>query len=1843
MISLPGYTITGKAYESHRTSVYQARRANDDRPVIVKTHTVDRPEPTERARFRHEYEVGLRLKGPGVITYYGMEEHPNRLALIEEDFGGVTLKESIPRDGFALHSFLEIALQLTDTLAHIHRQNVIHKDIHPYNVVMTADAGVVKVIDFDLASQLNGERQRLLNPTQLEGMLAYLSPEQTGRMNRVIDYRTDFYSLGVTFYEMLTGHLPFDTSDALELVHSHLAKTPPPPHQLQRGIPHVLSAIVLKLMSKTAEARYQSAAGLQADLLRCRRQWQSGGKMGVFALARQDVSDRFQIPQKLYGREQEIETLLGTFDRVATAGNVELVLVAGYAGVGKSALVSEVHMPITEKRGAFITGKFDQYQRNIPYGAFTHAFDQFADDLLTEPEAILQTWRERILRGLGGNGAVLTEVMPSLENVIGPQPAVLKLNGQENRNRFNLTFQNLVKAISRAEHPLVVFIDDWQWADLASLELLKILLADESNSYLLMIGAYRDNEVDPAHPLTGTLDDLMRAGATVQTIQLGNLRMADVQDLIQESLGGSEQANLSLAQLVYDKTQGNAFFTRHFLRNLYEDGWLVFDFEAKKWLWDIAQIRARDITGNVVDLMAKKLKRLPEETANLMGLAACIGNEFDLDTLATISQRDVSTTLARSVEAAEEGLILQLDSRVKAPEAAPQGRFGFLHDQVQQAAYAQIAASQREAVHLEIGRLLLGDTREADLGQRVFDIVQHYNLAGGLITAESERIQAARLNKHAAGLAYDAAAFHAAQAHLETALAFMPADAWDTCYEEMLVLQSRLATVLALTGDLEQLEGIFQSTRARARTVGEMAPVTQAKIQALLSQGDFSKIFDLGLDYIEALGIDFDREPSAEEAVDYLQKTAEWLTEDLIEGIASLPEASPEDRLILQFAVSLYGPMYVARPHLFMVLNSRLTRFCLEKGFVPEASAALINFAVMLCSMLHEVPKARRLAGVVQQRVEETCPADSLLAFVHTITGSFVVHRYDHVKNTLPILARGAQKGLASGNFEFAGYAVWDISWHNLFLGTPLPEVESLSLQAVESCQKMQRARVKDWSSLPYQAALNLQGKSETPWILTGEVYDEEAHLELAIKVDDLLDAFYILFYKGWLRFLFGQIEEAVTFFREAEQYLLRGSGQYVAPLYYFFDSLANLAILSQREVDRRQEVLERVRRNLEQFDLWLESAPMNHQHEKYLLEAELAFVEGRHWGAATCYEKAIQGAKEGGFLSEEALAYELAARFYLHHGNSAIGGMYLQEARHAYMEWGAMAKVEHLEVSYPRLLDRSTADRARREQPASSSSSSHPGGTGMLDLHSVTKAAQAISGEIDLDRLLDRLMQLVIENAGAERGVLLLDRKGEFKVEATARVEQEGVAEGQAIASQDEEAIPESIVRYVSRTGEQVVLHHATEDRAFSNDPYILSRRPQSILCFAIRYQGQVKRILYLENNLTTHAFTSERVELLNILTSQAAVSLENATLYTEVQGSERKYRTIFEESEDVIFISNQGRIIEMNSAGLALFGYSREELRDLGPAELYADPRDRERLLQGLAQDGAVKNMEITGRRKDGTLIECVVTANVQHAVDGEGFILQGIIHDVTAEKNAQRERERLILELEARNSELERFAYAISHELRSPLVTIKGFLGHLRQDVALDDGARVEADLVHISEATDTMNRLLSELLELSRIGRVTHPVEAVSLTALAQEAAALVAGLIEERQVHVVIAPEMPVIWGDRLRLLEAYQNLIENAVKFMGNQESPRLEIGGDLEGGEAVCFVRDNGMGIDPKYHEKVFELFHRLDVDTEGSGVGLTFVRNIVELHGGRIWVESEGPGQGSTFFFTLPFSEAP
>lgn len=1602
-------------------------------PIVIKVLKSSYPSSNDLVRLNNEFEFTRDLKVLGARRAIDRIEIENTPALVLEYIDGQSIKRGFVENRQPLDLIISLAIQIAEILHGLHSNQIIHNNINSENILIDLATNTVRIIDFSLASKFNMQIQHLGNPEGLAYNLEYISPEQTGRMNRAVDYRTDLYSLGVTLYEMLAGTLPFESDDPLVLVHAHIAKAPRPVKDINAAIPAILSDIVMKLLAKNAEDRYQSALGLKSDLERCCAVLKNArGSQALanihFEVGRDDFTGQLQIPQKLYGRNLESARLLAAFEHVAAGGRV-LMLVSGHAGVGKSALVAEVHGPITDKRGYFISGKFDKNSRNTPYTAFIHAFNQLAEYLLIEPESALQQWRDVILDAVESNGAVMTELVPGLQRVIGSQPSLPKLGGEENRNRINLTLQNFIRAISREEHPLVIFIDDWQWADLASLELLKVLMSDEMTSHLLMIGAYRDDEMDNTNPLVAIVDDLRDTGTTIQTIALKNLRLTDVHHLVMDALNTTESH--ALADLVYSKTDGNAFFTRHLLYSLFDENLIRFDFASRHWTWDLARINAQKKTDNVVDLMSVKMKKLSVASKKLLQLAACIGNEFDLRTLALIARTGEAMTLDRITDALSQGLVIPLNEYYKMDATAALARFRFLHDRVQQAAYSQIPPKRRRIIHLEIGRLLSMTHAESDTEKHVFNIVQHFNLVLPLVTDKSERLQVAGLNLHAADIAYRSAAFHSAQSYLENALALMPDDSWNSLYDTMLRLHSQLAIVCSLTGDFDQMQRISRITEEKARVISDTAKVKIAKIKSLIFYGNYTDAIDVGLRFVQEMGIPVDRNPSPEEAVRYLRETADWLTPGRIETLSHIPEAPADIGLILEIAIEINGATYNSDISLHLLFVSQIARLCLERGLTPLAPVTLMTYAADLSALLHDIPKVRLLADKTIKFFKERYYADDPVSPISLLLGGFIVHRYDHLKQTLPIFVEGVQKGLVSGTFQFAGYCAWWQVWHKLFLGVPLTQMEKVSRQAEETCQKMQLRRMKDMCLLVHQVILNLQGTCDVPWELKGEIYDEEEKTALAFQISDLSEVFRILFYKAWLHYLFGRHETAVELSLEAEKYILQATGHYFIPLFYFYDAMANAAVYDRQDSDSRARTIERINRNLDEIEVWNRYAPMNHQHKKDLMEAEMARIEGRDWDAQALYEKAIRGARENDFVQEEALACERAAEFYLLHGMKEIADFFITRAYNGYCRWQAWAKVRDLEKRHGPLFATPAVTPTDKEEGWRNEALHR------LDLKSVMKASEAISGEIVLENLLKKLMGVVIENAGAQRGCLLMERGGKWILVAEGNVDREEARTPQAIDLEESDAICVPVVRYVARSRESIVLDDASRSGLFINDPYVIRNSIKSVLSTPLLNRGKMSGILYLENNLSSSTFTPDRIAMLDLLAGQAAIALDNAALFRKAQeeieerrltemallDAEQSFRTIFDSVNDAVLVHDPPtlKILEVNEKMCAMYGYTREEALNLnlGDISLGEHPYTQHEAVEWIrkAAEEGPQIFEWRARDKAGNLFW--VEVNMKRAYINRHERILVTVRDITDRKRAEEalkdsaERYRLIVE--------------------------------------------------------------------------------------------------------------------------------------------------------------------------------------------------------------------------------------
>ncbi len=1869
MITFPGYQIITQIYESDNSLVYRGIREQDNQSVILKLLKEDYPTPLELTRYKQEYEITRNLKTNGVIKAYALEAYQRTLVIILEDIGASSLKQLMndPIEAqyiVPVSEFLSIAIKTTDILGKIHSSNVIHKDINPSNIIFNPETKQVKIIDFGISTQLSRENPTLKNPSVLEGTLAYMSPEQTGRMNRALDYRTDFYSLGVTFYELLTGKLPFETTDALELVHCHIAKVPLSPHEVNPEIPKAVSDIVMKLMSKTAEERYQSAFGIKADLESCLTQLESNGEILEFPLASSDISDKFQIPQKLYGREKEVETLLAAFERVAgrspqppslksstsesspaegnrvalsgfpgdtnsedTSGSalvkgcggrisqgerkgIEMMLVAGYSGIGKSALVQEVHKPITQKRGYFISSKFDQFQRNIPYSAVVSAFKELVRQLLTESEEQLNQWREKLLTALGSNGQVIIDVIPEVELIVRKQPAVPELGSTESQNRFNLVFQNFIRAFCTKEHPLVIFLDDLQWADSATLKLIELMMADTDTQYLFLIGAYRDNEVNSAHPLMMTLDELHKKGATVNFITLTPLALEPISQLIADTLHRDIASVKPLAELVVRKTEGNPFFVNEFLKTLHAENLLTFNLPLSStsptprssgrvqeeslnsppcqggrggfWQWDIAQIEAMGITDNVVELMIGKVKKLPESTQQVLRLAACVGASFDLNTLSIISEKSPNQISFELTSALQSGLILltsEFDQELLIQD------YKFLHDRVQQAAYALIDEAQKQAVHLQIGRLLLQNTAPASLSEEIFEIIDHLNLGIGagtqsfskealpLLSHQQERDEIVKLNLLAGQKAKAATAYDAAIRYFQMGREILSANSWHNSYDLTLAIHEEAVEAAYLNGDFIVMEQLAEVVLNHAKTVLEKVKVYDVKIQAAGAQGNFKEAIKIGRQVLKLLGVILPEEPRQLDIQRGFEETASLYVGQEIEDLINLPDMTePVPQAAIYILSSISAAAYIAAPELMLLIVLSMVNLSLKYGHGTWSAFSYAAYGLILCGVVQDIELGYKF-GKLGLSLTKRLNAKRGNARAFEVLGAHVMHWKEHFRETLPLVSEGYQSGVETGEFEFAGYCAFFVCDHSYFIGHELSDLEHKMAIYGNAISQIRRENPFHWLAMFRQAVLNLLGLSKNPSRLIGDAYNEEQWLPLAIQANDRLGIHLLYLNKLILCYLFGEEHLAIPNAVKAEQYLDGVTAMVVVPLFHFYDSLAHLAVFAKASNSEKEALLNRVNTNQEKMQKWAHHAPMNHLHKFYLVEAEKARVLSQVVEAEDFYERAISGASENEYIQEEALAYELAAKFYLERGRLKIAQTYIKEAHYAYTRWGAKAKAEDLEVKYPQLLNKSSSTtRITNTRKTTTTTTTGSNSGEALDLATVMKASQAISGEIVLNKLLASLMKILIENAGAQSGFLILPSQSEpesgyknWVIQASGSVDEEQVIILQSIGIDSVEVstqmplLSAAIIHYVIRTKENVVLNDAVHAGQFTQDAYILTKKPKSILCIPLLDRTKLSGILYLENNLTTDAFTPDRVELLKLLSSQVAISIENAQLYTNLQH----------------FNENLEQLVQQRTAELS------QALDDLKATQKKLVESEKMASLGGLV-------------------------AGVAHEINtpvGIGITAASLLAEKTTEffetyKGGQMKR-----------SQLEKFldtAMQSSSMVLSNLNRAADLIQSFKQ-VAVDQSTE--------EQRIFNPKQYLSEvLISLKPILRTTkHQVE----------------------------------IRGDEAIALNSYPgtlsqiitNLVMNSLSHAYSPEDAgHLVLDFKQEGEQVIFQYSDDGKGIPKENLSKIFDPFFTTKRGQGGSGLGLHIVYNLVtQKLNGTIECESQ-VGLGTKFIIKLP-----
>ncbi|MUG98325.1 AAA family ATPase [Scytonema sp. UIC 10036] len=1546
-ITIAGYNLIEVLYDGTTTCVYRALREPEQTSVIVKTLKAEYPTIQQLTQLKHEYQILQSLDIQGIVKPLALENYQNGLALILTDLAGETLKNFINSQIVDLSNFLNIAIQLANILSQLHQNNIIHKDIKPQNILINLQTGQVKIIDFSISSCLSKESQNPSDPNLLEGTLAYMSPEQTGRMNRSIDYRSDFYSLGITFYEMLTGQLPFQVQGSLELVHCHIAKTPVPPKEINSNIPPVVSDIVMKLLAKTAEERYQNALGLKADLEECLQQLQASGIIADFSIGQLDLYSQFIIPQKLYGREKEVAILMNAFERVSL-GATEMMLVSGYSGIGKSCLVNEVHKPIVRQRGYFISGKFDQFKRNIPYASLIQAFQELIRQLLTESSEQIANWQAKLLVALGDNAQVIIDVIPEVERIMGPQPEVPQLGPTESQNRFNRLFQQFIHVFCKPEHPLVVFLDDLQWADSASLKLIQLLANDPDSQYLLLISAYRDNEVNATHPLILTLEEIQKSGAVINNILLQPLQISHVNQLVSDTVHTNLEKSESLAGLVYNKTQGNPFFLTQLLKSLYQDNLLSFNFSEGFWQWDIHRLQNIDITDNVIELMVSQIQKLLPITQNVLKLAACIGDKFTLEVLATVNKKSQSETATDLWEALQAGLIFPLNNSYKIPLIFGQKEinnedyqvekilnnaeqtiiYKFLHDRVQQAAYSLILDEQKKGTHLKIGQLLLQKATPEERKENIFTIVNQLNYGTELLTSESEKYELAHLNLIAGEKAKAATAYESAIRYLKLGLELLTANSWQNQYSLTLTLYESAIETAYLNGDFEQIEKWGTVVLQQAKTPIDKMKVYEVKIEAYMAQLRPLEAIKVGLQALELLGVGLPESPSLSDIEQTLAKTAASLAGKNIEDLINLPLMTDVDKLVaMRMLRSMGSSTYQSSPTLFPLVACEQVNLSIKYGNASFSAYGYACYSVILKEIVQDIESAYKFGQLALSLVErfnalELKPSVFFGAVACTMYGKV------HARETLPLLQDAYSSGVENGHFEYSGYAAMQKCQYSYFLGEELTKIEREMAITSDALAQLKQENALSWNQIFQQSVLILLQPSKNPCHLVGEVYNEDKSLPFLKEANSRTALHYFYINKLILGYLFEQYNQALENAYQAEEYLDGVKGFLVVPVFHFYDSLARLAVYSSLPQSQQQDLLSRVINSQGKMRKWADHAPMNFQHKYELVEAERHRVLDEKIEAAEMYDRAIALAKDNDYINEEALAHELAAKFYLSWGRQTIARTYMTNAYHAYSRWGAIAKIKDLEIRYPQLITISPAQKLETNYPEINRASTRISRTDSLDLMTVMKASQALSGEIVLSKFLANLMRILIENAGAEKGFLILETAGKLNIEASGSVEQDEINVERALPVDNIQQLPISVINYVQRTQNHVVLNDATNENVFNLDNYILKQKPKSILCMPIVYQGKLIGILYLENNLTTGAFTPQRLQVLQLLSSQAAISIENARLYHDL-----------EEYNCTLEVRVKERTLELQAKNLQL----QQEIRDRQRAEELAETASR------------------------------------------------------------------------------------------------------------------------------------------------------------------------------------------------------------------------------------------------------------------------------------------------------------
>lgn len=1472
------YTILDKVRENSRYIVYKANRLADSAHVTIQTFRSAYPTFRDLNHLKQEYSILSKLSHPNIVQQIGIEHLENLPILVNEDVSGETLAEYLKKGRPDLIVFLKIAMGITRAVHYLHSKNIIHKNINPSNILVDR-SGDVKIWGFDYAI----ERGRDLNYSNvseaIELGLHYVSPEQTGRMNRPIDHRTDLYSVGAVLYEMLTGQTLFPFTDPMELMHAHLAMVPEPPQKIRSSIPEVIGNIVLKLLKKNTSDRYQSSAGLLHDLQQCLDRLLDINEITDFELGTQDHLDQFQISSKIYGREEDLKKLNEAFETMKTQ-RAELALVSGYSGVGKSSFVKEFQKIIDVGGGFFISGKFEQYKKNPPLSSLLTALHDLVGQILLRGEEQQKYWKRNILKAVGNSGQLILEMMPELEELIGPQPSLPALPMNESKNRFDQVFNSFIRSFASEDHPLCIFLDDLQWLDSTTRRWVESTLLDPSLRHLMIICAYRENEVSPSHPMMMMVERLRTDQVPICHIDLQPLDQSSVEEIIADSLSISKQKSEDLAKIVFRKTLGNPFFIRQSLLTLYEGGVIFLSQNNKEWTYNSEKAFRVKISDNVVDLMAELFLRLPQEVQTTLKYASCIGNTFSIEILSGLI--DISEEeLDMQLKLAEKLCIIE---NLNSKERSGEDDYGFQHDKIQQAALALMSSSEKQKIRLNIAKSIRSKIENVAHSDMIYTITDHFNFAEKLIKDEALLHDLVKLNIAASIRAKQANAYESGLGYIQQAMHLVETKNLQLSQETLRDLNLQRAESEYLAGNPQGVVEFFDEALKHSSDLVDKAKVTIRKIQFYNNIRDFHAAYAACKEVTAELGVSIPGSFSPPSLAIEFVKYKVLIGNKPLDEVINLPEMEDEKLKIAILLMAAAGQSaFQIKPELCVLVCAIMVNLCLKHGNTDGGFIGFLGFGPVFHSGILGLRTTGYQIGQLTLALIDKYQNLGARAEAYFVTGYFAIPWRKPAKEMEEYWQQAYEAGLEVGDLFHASCASCGISQSYLMRGVRFDAV-------LEACQAhldfLRRYQIEEGVltiMAIVQTIKNLKGQTSGIDSYDDDQFQEEDYV---LRLEGFNSRHFAHFYfinKMQSLYLWESYEKAYEIALQSDVYLKDSPGMLHTAEHFFYKGLIISVLLPQFSgLDRIKKIRE-LSSIVGKFKKYSEHCPSNFSHKYHLLAGELALIKGGVDQAEQEYYKALEEAEKFEYLQIQALVNRRLFELHLATEKKKLAAIHLSDAAYLYEYLGAngiaelmkskksSTKFSNLEFRFASISQEKGKDRQYSNQD--------------LDLKSVMKSAEAISKEIKLKDLLTTLMKIIIENAGAQRMVLIVKNEHDLMVQSEACTKYPNPNLFENLSLKEYEEIAKEVVYQVAKSKESIILDQAFSDSRFGGDPYVAKEKLKSLLVLPLLKQGELTGIIYLENNLIDGAFTEERLNLINLLSSQMAISLENALLYQNME----------------------------------------------------------------------------------------------------------------------------------------------------------------------------------------------------------------------------------------------------------------------------------------------------------------------------------------------------------------------